>query len=131
MGKKKALKGCEHCGGKCCQYTAVETETPRSIDAFEELMFYIYHGAKIVVQKDAGRRHWLLEFGGRCQHLTPKGRCRIYERRPKVCREHSMDDCEQQDGDGLREIASVAELFALMKDIGREDWVTQLKQRAS
>ena len=129
MSKKKSVKGCEGCGGKCCQYMAVETETPRSIDAFEELAFYIYHGAKVVVQKDAGRRQWLLEFAGHCRHLTTAGRCRVYERRPKVCREHSVEDCEVQDGDGLMEMDSVEDLYTLMKKIGRGEWAKKLKAR--
>ena len=127
--RKKRKKSCEGCGGKCCRYAAVEIETPKSIDAFEELVFYIYHGGKVSVGLDGNRRQWLLEFGGACRHLNGKGMCRIYEHRPQVCREHEVEECEHHNAEDIRDIATVEELMGLMKEIGRGEWVKGLRER--
>ena len=130
MTKKKQTeeRTCEGCGGKCCSYVAVEMDAPTSIADFEDLAFYIYHGAKVAVSDDGGnRRTWFLEFKGRCRYLTDAGRCTIYEHRPRVCREHDIEDCERYNAQDITDIATVSELLAFMERIGRSRWLKSLK----
>jgi len=133
--KKRAIhssgeKTCEGCGGLCCSYAAVETDAPTSIDDYEDLVFYIYHGVKVsVAQDDPRKRTWFLEFPGRCRYLTAEGLCTIYEHRPRVCREHDIEECERYNHEEITDITTVAELFALMKRIGRGPWLKSLKAR--
>ena len=123
-------KSCQDCRGKCCAYAAVEVDAPTSMGDFEELIFYIYHGGKIAVAEDSPKkRTWFLEFPGRCRYLTPKGFCRIYEHRPCVCREHSIEECERYNHEDITDITTVTELFAFMGSIGRGRWLKTLKTR--
>jgi Fe-S-cluster containining protein len=128
MSKKKE-KTCEGCGGKCCSYAAVEVYAPTSVDEWEDMVFYIYHGAKVSVAQDGRKRRWLLEFKGKCQHLKTNHKCGIYEHRPKGCREHSIEECEHHTSEEIRDIGTVEELLKLMEDVGRGKWVAKLRER--
>jgi len=37
---------------------------------------------------------WFLLMTTTCEHLEDDGRCGIYDKRPKICREYSNDWCE-------------------------------------
>ena len=37
---------------------------------------------------------WYLEVASRCRHLDANNRCRIYPRRPTICRDHDPQTCE-------------------------------------
>ncbi len=128
MSTKKE-KTCEGCGGRCCSYAAVEIEAPKSLDDWEDLVFYVYHGTKVSVAPNGKGRSWLLEFPGRCVHLGKNGMCGIYERRPRVCREHPVEECERHMGEDIRDVATVEDLLALMDEVGRGNWVNRLKER--
>ena len=120
---------CEECGGKCCKYVAVELEEPTSKSDFEDLIYYLHHhGVKVCVVTDEGARTWYLQFDGPCRHLTPEGRCRIYEHRPTICREHSLEGCEYHQADAFREIETAHQLFAFMAEIGRGRWAKKLAE---
>jgi len=128
--KSKRELTCEGCGGKCCSYVAIELDAPTSIDDFEDLVFYIYHGVKVSISEDGPKkRNWFLEFPGRCRYLAPNGRCRIYEHRPRVCREHDISECERHNGEDMVDVETVEELFAFMEKIGRGRWLKSLKAR--
>ena len=64
---------CDDCNGACCRFVAVKIGhlTP------DERRWAEMHGAVLGAC-------WALP--ARCKHLTPKGRCGIYETRPDVCR---------------------------------------------
>ncbi|MFA7094961.1 MAG: YkgJ family cysteine cluster protein [Gammaproteobacteria bacterium] len=83
---------CGYCtNSKCCTYITQQVPTPRSKYDFEHLLWQVSH-ENVQVYKDEGK--WYLIVNSRCTHLLPDGRCRIYERRPQVCRDHSNDYCE-------------------------------------
>ena len=42
---------------------------------------------------------WFVQFNSRCKYLDKDNRCRIYERRPRICRKYSIKNCEFT-GDG-------------------------------
>ena len=119
---------CDACDGKCCTYVAVELDTPRSTADFGDLVYYLHHhGVKVcVVTNGDKRRTWYLQFDGACRHLSPDGRCLIYEHRPELCREHSLEGCEFHEAGSFREIETVHELFEVMREIGRGKWADKL-----
>lgn len=129
MSKKKLT--CDKCGGKCCTYVAVELDTPTSTADFEDIIYYMHHrDVKICVVRDDPRsRTWYLQFDARCRYLGPDGRCLIYEHRPKVCREHSLEGCEYHEAESFRDIETVHQLFDFMREIGRGKWVPKLADK--
>ena len=82
---------CDHCSSLCCSYITQELDTPRSIYAFDVLLWQIAHKG-IHVFKDGNG--WYLLCKTQCEFLLPDNRCGIYERRPIICREHSNEACE-------------------------------------
>jgi len=89
--KRKKTK-CERCRTSiCCTYLTQQIDAPRSMHAFDNLLWQLSHRD---VQLFQDKRGWFLLVNNPCLHLRPDGGCGIYSRRPKVCRDHSSDDCE-------------------------------------
>lgn len=82
---------CDSCQAKCCNYFALEVDTPESIDDFENLRWYLAHGGAVVYVESG---LWHLHIENRCNHLDTNFRCMIYEKRPKICRMHEPVNCE-------------------------------------
>ncbi len=61
------------------------------MEEFDYLLWQVSH-RNIQVYKDEDG--WFLLVNNPCVHLQPDGRCGIYERRPKICREYENDYCE-------------------------------------
>ena len=76
---------------KCCTYITQAIDTPRKKYDFEHLLWQVSH-KNIKVYKDSDG--WFLLVDSRCDHLMSNGRCAIYDRRPKICRDHANDYCE-------------------------------------
>ncbi len=76
---------------KCCRYVTQEIDAPRTMRAFDVLLWQISHQGIEVFKEDA---NWFITFNTDCRHLLPNGHCGIYETRPLICREHSNDHCE-------------------------------------
>ena len=75
----------------CCRYITQEIETPRSIRAFDLLLWQLSHQD---VQLFTEGSDWYLIVNNPCQHLQEDGGCGIYEKRPFICRDHTNDNCE-------------------------------------
>lgn len=85
------MSPCRKCEARCCRYFALELDTPRNKDDFENIRWYLAHrGAEVFVE----RRKWFLEVKTRCRYLTKDHRCKIYEKRPQVCRDYDRKTCE-------------------------------------
>lgn len=83
---------CTFCAGsKCCTYLTQQIDAPRSMEAFDFLLWQLSHREVQLYKDEDG---WFLIVNNPCMHLQSDGRCGIYEARPKVCREHSNDFCE-------------------------------------
>lgn len=103
LTKRKELKDCLACGSKCCRYLTVNIPTPRSIADFDQLFWQISHENAQAFKDERG---WFLLIFNPCKHLKPDGMCAIYESRPFICREHSLEDCERNGS-----IVKAADLF--------------------
>jgi len=83
---------CSRCTGSwCCTYFTQQIDTPRSREDFDILLWQVSHKNTEIYKDEDG---WFLLITMACEHLQADGRCGIYERRPKICREHSSDNCE-------------------------------------
>ena len=82
---------CYMCGAKCCRYIVVKLNDPEDVEDIEELRWFVCHKNILLCIDDD---QWELVVLTDCQNLDAFGRCRIYEKRPDLCREHSEEDCE-------------------------------------
>jgi Fe-S-cluster containining protein len=85
---------CNHCTAKCCKYFALPIETPTTHKDFDYIRWYLLHEMATVFIEDGD---WYLLVHTRCKHLRRDNRCGIYETRPQICREYTIDDCEYED----------------------------------
>ncbi|MBM83823.1 MAG: zinc/iron-chelating domain-containing protein [Planctomycetaceae bacterium] len=96
--KRKDLKPgevlCEYCTAKCCRYFALPIETPKDIEDFQHLRWYMMHGrVSLFVEDDV----WYLMVHADCKHILPDNRCGAYETRPTICRTYTTENCEYDD----------------------------------
>jgi len=83
---------CAFCAkSKCCTYITQAVPTPRSKLDFDHLLWQVSHENIEVFKDEDG---WQLLIRTRCSHLQVDGRCGIYETRPHVCRNYSIENCE-------------------------------------
>lgn len=83
---------CSFCPGTiCCNYITQCIDTPRSIEAFDFLLWQMAHH-NIETYKDEDG--WHIVAITKCRFLQPDGRCGTYKTRPMLCREYSNDYCE-------------------------------------
>ena len=85
---------CDYCSAKCCKYFALPIDTPKSREDFEYIRWYLLHEYASVFVEDGT---WYLLVHTICKHLQPGNRCGIYETRPQICRDYSVDKCEYED----------------------------------
>lgn len=82
MPRSEAQKLCLQCR-KCC--AEVQIDTAYENDDREAKEFYRRRGFKVMHGPDG---YLTFELALPCPELTDRG-CRVYRRRPKVCREYS------------------------------------------
>nr|MDJ1539633.1 YkgJ family cysteine cluster protein [Bermanella sp. WJH001] len=82
---------CDFCSALCCSYITQELDTPRTMHAFDVLLWQVAHKG-IHVFKDGNG--WYLLSMTKCEFVMPDNRCGIYETRPMICRDHSNSACE-------------------------------------
>jgi uncharacterized protein len=84
---------CARClPAKCCLYFSLEIDRPRSKRDYNDLLWFLAHdNVSIYLWK----RDWYLMVHNRCKFLDKRTNlCDIYDERPKMCREHTTEDCE-------------------------------------
>ncbi|MFQ5482155.1 MAG: YkgJ family cysteine cluster protein [Nitrospinaceae bacterium] len=99
---KQPWDQCQFCmPARCCSYFAFEVDTPDSRKDYEALLWQIAHrGVSFYIH----RKRWHIMVDSVCQFLTADNKCGIYETRPYICREHSIESCEYTSNDfGFKE----------------------------
>jgi hypothetical protein len=83
---KDMLTNCEECGAKCCKYVMFD------IDPEWTYLFYLlFQGIHIQIDLDSNEISALVET--KCMQLDENGKCKVYDSRPQVCREHANLIC--------------------------------------
>lgn len=97
MAKKKVKKSlCTACTGLCCRYFALPIETPEDKEDYDDIRWYLCHKGITVFVEDGD---WYLNVKNKCKHLAADHICRIYEKRPKICRGYHQRDCDLSEGE--------------------------------
>ena len=84
-------KDCSTCDGACCKHVAIEIDTPEELEDFENIKWYVCH-KNINVYVDENYL-WHIEMLTSCEFLGENHLCKIYEKRPEICREYSQEEC--------------------------------------
>ncbi len=92
---KKVL--CDKCTGLCCRYFALPIDTPEDKGDYDDIRWFLCHkGITVFVEKG----DWYINIKNKCQHLSEKDyRCKIYKKRPRICRYYSHKTCDLVKGE--------------------------------
>lgn len=121
--KVEKMNPCRKCDAKCCKYFALQIDTPKDKDDFENIRWYLTHkDVTVFIEK----RKWYLEIKNECRYITPDHSCSIYEKRPLVCREHSSNSCEliSDEFDHSHTFNSIEEFDSYLTERFKKEWVT-------
>ena len=75
----------------CCGYVSMEIDEPETREDFEYNLWMIAH-RKVSFYID--EQKWHINFNSPCQFLGKDQKCKIYDKRFSVCRNHKTDACE-------------------------------------
>ena len=92
---KKVL--CDECTGLCCRYFALPIETPETKEDYDDIRWYLCHNDITVFVEDDD---WYINIKNVCKYLSSDNHsCRIYSKRPNICREYRTKDCDLTEGE--------------------------------
>ena len=92
---KKVL--CDQCTGLCCRYFALPIETPEDKEDYDDIRWYLCHKGITVFVEDGD---WYLNIKNRCKYLSERDyRCKIYDKRPNICKGYTIRDCDLAEGE--------------------------------
>ncbi len=119
--KKSFIPPCDECGGKCCNYVAVEVDRPTHKKDYDHIRWWLAHkDVNVFVDHD---KKWHIEFRSPCENLTADKKCRIYHDRPHICRGHGNkeEECEYFDSPYLLYFSTANDFEQYLTGKGR-DW---------
>ncbi|HMB00752.1 MAG TPA: YkgJ family cysteine cluster protein [Spirochaetota bacterium] len=119
---------CKKCGSVCCRHIALPIDKPTTKREYDEIRWYLLH-KNISIYFDK-KKHWYMEVRTDCKALTANGKCRIYKRRPRICRDYPSrgEFCEYEAGKPYYEKMFTSEKqFIRWLKKNQIDW--QFKQR--
>jgi Fe-S-cluster containining protein len=116
---------CDQCAGLCCRYFVLEIDKPETRRQFDDVRWYLVHENTFVFVE---KRKWYLGVYARCKHLQSDNRCGIYDKRPKICREYSTENCDYHGGEYDWEV-----LFTSAEQLERyaQEWLAKERARKS
>ena len=85
------VKNCFECQQECCKSVVVEIDKPETRQDWEDVKWKVAHRNVRVLLDNEG--DWCVEFLTECDEMGEDGKCRIYNKRPDMCRGHSPDNC--------------------------------------
>ena len=92
---KKVL--CDKCTGICCRYFALPIETPTDKEDYDDIRWYLCHKDTTVFVEEGD---WYLNINNKCRYLSEKDySCKIYTKRPKICRGYTISQCDLIEGE--------------------------------
>jgi Fe-S-cluster containining protein len=82
---------CRKCDALCCRYVALPIDKPKTPGDFNDIRWYLLHeNVEVFVEEG----DWYVEFKARCKALGPDRLCKVYETRPRICRQYKTGSCE-------------------------------------
>ena len=90
----KSASICADCG-LCCQYMNIVVDRPTDQEDVEILLWYQYHkDTNLHLDHD---NDYGLHFPNRCYQLGENNLCKIYNRRPLICKQFKLSGCHGND----------------------------------
>ena len=106
---------CEECKGFCCKHMAVPIDTPETKEDFKNIYWYLYHKkCSVYIGLDG---LWYLQIEVACRQRDKEGRCKIYRKRPPLCHDYSVEDCEHNEEEMLIHFKTVEEYDKYFKSM--------------
>ena len=88
---------CDKCTGLCCRYFALPIDTPKDKGDYDDIKWFLCHKDITVFVEDGD---WYINIKNRCKYLSEKGhRCKIYDKRPRICRGYRHSTCDFVEGE--------------------------------
>lgn len=109
---------CLECNGECCKRLAIDIDEPEDEEDLEDLKWYLYHKGVSVYRDEEG--DWCVQFETKCKQLNEKNLCKIYEKRPAVCRKYPSEKCEMNNENDC------TEYFQDIKDV--DNYIDKMKK---
>ena len=112
---------CNECGGRCCNYIAIEIDKPKTKNDYDSMRWYLSHkNVNIFIDH---KKKWFVEFRTPCEFQKDDKKCGIYNKRPNICRSHgnSEGECEFYDSPYSEYFSSLTELEKYLDNKGI-DW---------
>ena len=92
---KKVL--CDECSGLCCQYFALPIDTPKDKGDYDDIRWFLCHKDIMVFVEDGD---WYINIKNKCKYLSEDDhRCKIYDKRPRICRQYRHSTCDFVEGE--------------------------------
>ena len=82
---------CDDCTAHCCRYVIVEIDKPVTWYDFHNIRWFVAH-KDVSILKD--RNKWYVKYATDCEYLDEHSRCKMYDKRPVMCRRHEIETCE-------------------------------------
>lgn len=108
---------CTDCPAPCCQHVTIEIDKPKSREGWDNIRWFTAHRHVAVLQEG---KEWLLEFQAPCIFHSEAG-CQIYGKRPRICREYNIENCEKNGTDHLR-FSSPEQVKQHLRTKGKNWW---------
>ena len=86
------MVSCDKCNGECCRYITVSYQEPKNEEDWDEIKWMLLHDG-VMVYKD-NSNEWNVEVRTKCKFLGKDNKCKIYDKRPAVCKNHKLHECE-------------------------------------
>ena len=88
---------CGKCIGLCCRYFALPIDTPEDKGDYDDIKWFLCHKNITVFVEDGD---WYINIKNKCKYLSEKDyRCKIYNKRPRICRGYRHKDCDFIEGE--------------------------------
>ena len=82
---------CQGCVAHCCRYVAVEIDKPDTKWQYDQILWMLVHeNVAVYIEADG---EWYVEFKTKCSARGEANLCKIYEDRPRLCRDYSNETC--------------------------------------
>ena len=92
--QRKKADTCKGCDAPCCKYIMIEIEEPDEPEERDAARWFVTHKGVSVRVMDGT---WYVHFSTPCLQLGEENRCKVYDIRPTICRDHPASACERSD----------------------------------
>jgi len=121
LAEKDWLTQCNACGGRCCNYIALEIDKPTKKADYDNIRWYLMHqDVNVFIDQENA---WTVQFESKCRNQDEKNHCKIYNTKPKICSDYPGENNCEFEGEGK----PYKVLFRTVKEL--EDYLIKKKKK--